>query len=275
MNTVIKELFDRKFSKKYRILKELTDHGDSQVYLINAIRSKTRFILRIGKIGESDLSLKNNIIALKILKKENNIPDLIEFGKFKGCFYSIESFLSGRKQKESIVGLKKMLNSIRKINAHKSNKCGWLSTPQTNWRRYFLNNCVNNYRERLSKKIKDYDKYLNYANENIPDEKVFHLLHGDFSFTNCLFNKSKVGFFDFEGSFYGPKEYDLSMIYFMELLPKIDLIDYLRFKKYNFKNVLYYALCIGIRKVALSKNKRHAKRRLEKLEKIYSHIQKQ
>jgi len=273
MGKEIERLIKKKFGKKYNLLKELTDHGNSFVFLIKSKTENSKFILRIGLIGKSDLSLKNNILALKILKREKNIPKLISFGKLNEYFYSIETFLSGKKREQNVKNLKKLITSFRNIHSYKSKKCGWLSSPQKDWKRYFLKNHVNNYIKRLEKRVKNYQDYINLANNNFPDEKgKLSLLHGDFSFTNSLFDNKKVNFFDFEDSFYGEKEYDLAMIYFMEFLPDKDFVNNFFIKDYDKDKILFYALCIGIRKVALARNKKHALSRLKRLEIVYKNI---
>ena len=137
MKKRIKKLIEKKLRGEYEIVSELTDHGNLYVYLIKSKEDSSNYILRIGKIGAGDLSLKNNLFALKVLKNEKNVPRLINFGKSDRYFYSIETFLPGNKRKENINRLRKLINEFKEIHNHKSRKCGWLGTSQKDWKRFF------------------------------------------------------------------------------------------------------------------------------------------
>jgi fructosamine-3-kinase len=263
----IKKILKQCFKSDDYLVKELTDHGSSKVYKIT-FRYHGSYILRLSK---NDNTIRNNVIALKLLKKQKNIPKIISFGKIGNTFYSIETFLKGKKLKPTRKNLDLMLKSIKKIHNIRSTRSGDLSRPSHYYKDYILNQCIK-YKEKLKKKIKDHQKYFDIIENNFPRYKPrYSLLHGDFSFTNALYDKRKVNFFDFEDSFYGEKEYDIAMLYYMELLPEKDLI-YI-FPKYGFnkKKILFYALCIGIRKVAKAK-KAKLNKRIKKLDLVYDHL---
>lgn len=268
--TVAKKIIQKHFPQNKYFLKEMTDHGSAAVFLVTFSDSR-KAILRVGKRKEP---LENNFLTLSYLKGKTETPIPITFGKLANLFYSLESFIDGRKHKSNRKEVKVLVKSIRKdIHSHKSKKCGYLSLPQNNWRKYFLKAHVTNYRKRFLSKVKDGNKYLDYILSNFPDQpKYFSLLHGDFSFTNSLFDKNKGYFFDFEDSFFGEKEYDLAMLYYMEFLPDKEIIDLLDCLDYNKDKILFYALCIGIRKVALARGKKYTQRRIKKLKIVYDNL---
>jgi hypothetical protein len=75
--------------------------------------------------------------------------------------------------------------------------------------------------------------------------------------------------FDFEEAFYGEKEYDLGYFLFKIGINK-EYLDIIK-EKYDIRKVLYYALCVGVRKIALSKDF-ELKNRIEKLNEIYKRL---
>lgn len=265
-----KNIVSNNFPNDKFTLKELTDHGSAPVFLVNFSGSK-RFIMRVGERKEP---LKNNFLTLSYLKRKTETPIPITFDKLGNIFYSLEYFINGRKHKSNKKEIDLLVKTLRKgIHSHKSKKCGYLSNLQDNWKKYFLKMHVVNYQERFLSRVKDGDKYFNYILSNFPDRpKYFSLLHGDFSFTNSLFYKNKIHFFDFEDSFFGEKEYDLAMLYYMEFLPEKEIIDSLDILDYDKYKILFYALCIGIRKVALARGRKYIKRRIKKLEIVYQHL---
>lgn len=248
-------------------INELTDHGSAQVYLVSS--NARKLIVRIGRKKEP---IQNNVLALKILKDANYVPKIVSEGKIGKEHYSIETFIGGKKKSLTLNNLKNLIEEIKKIHKIKFRRCGYLSNLVEDWEGYFLENHVMNYRGRFSSRVQGGEKYFDFIEKNFPKSvKSFSLLHGDYSFTNSLFESDKVNFFDFEDSFVGEKEYDLAMIYYMELLPHADLIDLIS-KEYDRYKILFYSLCIGIRKTVFARSGKHFLSRLRRLEIVYEKL---
>lgn len=267
MKLIAKQILDKRANLMEYKLKELTDHGNASTFYIESLDKK--FILRISERKES---LRNNYLALKILNGKL-APKVFCLDKYKKFYFSVETFMPGVKRDLDIKHFKQMTNYLKKIHNYKRDKCGWLNNPSKLWKNYFFKYHINNYKERFKLKVKSHEKYFSLIKQRFPKSLgKFSLLHGDYSFTNSLFFKNKVYFFDFEDSFFGEKEYDLAMIYFMEFLPNYDFINKINIQGYDKEKILFYGLCIGIRKVALSKDKKHCESRLKRLNMIYDHL---
>lgn len=266
-NFIKKELNEDVIDFRY-----LSDHGASEVYFI--LTDKGRYILRRTK---NEYPLSNNFVSLKFLEKTGIVPKPILLKKVGDYYFSLEEFLDGEKvdfrenkDKKLILNLVKSLKIIHKI---KNKNCGYSSTAKSkNWKNFLRKEFIVSYKNKFLRRLPD-KSYLNIALENMPNTNKFVLLHGDFSFTNSLFYKEEVFLFDFEESMFGEKEFDLGLIYYMELFENKFLDELVNSSGYNREKIIYYAFLIGIRKVANSP-KQKLDERIKKIKKLKEVINK-
>jgi len=262
--SVIKEVVYKNFGTDDYSSKELTDYGGSKVYLISVLGGT--YILRISSLLSP---LENNYSALKAI---NSVlcPKPVILGSIGKSYYSFESFMSGEKRSYSEDNLKSLIHALMSLHSITSDSCGFLNShSNSSWKDFFFSTFLDN-KLRVFLTVNDSYKFLKpWIHENFPDTpRRFSLVHGDFSFTNSLFDSGMVRFFDFEDSFFGVKEYDLAMIYFMELLPENESLELFSDFGYDAKKILYFALCIGIHKFVTARDERQRSKRKKKLDMI-------
>ncbi|MCA9486616.1 hypothetical protein H6501_04105 [Candidatus Woesearchaeota archaeon] len=80
-------------------------------------------------------------------------------------------------------------------------------------------------------------------------------------------------FFDFEEAVYGEREYDIGYLHYRLEFSEEDLKYVVLFTDYDLWKILYYAVLVGIRKVANSPED-ELRKRIEKLGRMYENLEK-
>lgn len=256
MEEVVKKIIKKEFGTENFKFKEVSDMGSLDVLVIQ-IKNK-KYVLKLLQDKKQKDSLDNNIFALKKLKGFNVAPELISSGKMDGIPYSIESFLKGKK-KETMENFAPLLDCLKKVHTIKRAKCGQIFEKEENWKNYVKKNFILKYKDRFEKRFGMDGDIINYLLKNIPLGKEFSLIHGDFDFGNFFVFKKTCFLFDFEDCFFGEKEYDLGLYYYQRSHSMKNPEKILKIEGYDKHKILYYSLCVGVKKVALSKDNKLSK----------------
>jgi len=264
---LLNQIIFKYFETDKFVQENVSKQGLAEVYLITI--KNINYILRMTT---HPYSIPNNIYALKQLENKNVAPKIITNGRIKNYEYSIETFLSGIiKSKLNQNDLIKLIEKITHVHSIKSSKCGFLNTLGKSWNTFFKKQMILVFEKDFKKNCSDSSKYLDYVLQNIPKVKNFSMLHGDLNENNVLFIKNEAFLFDFEGCYYGDREYDIANLNFRIDLTSEDLNLFVR-KGYSGKKILYYTICVLIRKIAKSPHDM-LEYKINKLERTYEELQ--
>ena len=246
--------FDIKFKniKLIKIISYPPAQNDVIECLCEYNKEEIYVIIKIERSKEAGLYIK--AAYLKELEKQGieNIPKIIEFGKYNNKDYIVLSKIRGERlsdilkkkvnKEEFLLKYGKMLANIHNIK-------------------------IQNKKESKKRKINYYPKeddyanipeflkkYINYLKDNEPKFNNDTLIHGDFHYANILWDNNKInGLLDWEYCGYGFKEQDIawacilrSTQYFMDNVDDIKtfLKGYLEVGNFN-KEYFYWCLING------------------------------
>ena len=266
INQILSQIIEKEFKTDKFEFNEVSNKGKASVFIV-----KVKSSMFVVRITDKPYSLPNNAYALKLLVELNISPKLIVLDKIDTFEYSIETYLFGETVKDNSIDISKLAEVILKLHTIKSSKCGYLNSLNTNYSEFCKNELILKYSNKFKEKVKNGEEIINYLLENISKELKFTLLHGDLNPDNNILNDNKYNLFDFEGCIYGEKEYDIGYLHFRVNFTDGELNEFMRLTKYNKNKILYYALCVGMRKVALAKEN-ELKERTAKLIEIYEKI---
>lgn len=266
---LLKQIIFKQFKTEEFSHENVSEQGDAEVYIVNV--QNTNFIIRIGN-STKPYSIPNNYYALKKLENTNVGPKPVAIGQIKEHSYSIETFLSGKHYpKLTTKHILLLIKKLSKIHSITNNKSGYLNSLNSNYKLFIENEMILGYVDKFKSRCPNAQKYLDFALQNIPNNDKISLLHGDLNENNILFTKDEAFLFDFEGCIYAKKEIDIANLNFrLEFSEKeIDLI--VKQGSYNKEKILYYSICILIKKIANSP-KEEIRSRVKKIERIYNMI---
>lgn len=208
------------------------------------------------------------------MERFNVSPKIIDYGIINSYEYSIETFLFGdNKDKIEVKWFKKLFTKLLLIHSVKRKTCGYINNPaKKNWKDFVKDELILKYSQKTLSKYAESKKIIEYLLENIPNCDDYFLLQGDLNENNILFTNDDCFLFDFEGSLYGDKEYDIGYMHYRLEFSDNDLNKIITITKYNLWKIMYYAVLVGIRKVGLSPNEL-LKERIEKLKRIFEKLQ--
>lgn len=265
---LLKEIISKHFETKTFSQQNLSKLGNAEVYLV--IIENSKYIVRITSMP---YSIQNNYYSLNKLKNTNIAPKPIAVGTIKDYNYSIETFLLGEiKSKLSLTELNCVIKKISKLHSIKNKKCGYLNSLTNDWQSYTKSELILKHSKKFKELCPNATQYINYVLNNVPSSSDFSFLHGDLNEGNILNVKNDCFLFDFEGAFYGEKEYDLSYLDFRLNFSEEIINKFTKEYGYDKYKFYYYELCIMIRKIALS-HKNKLKERIKKIERIYEKLQ--
>lgn len=265
---LLKEIILKHFETEIFSQTNLSKLGNAQVYLV--IIQNLKYIVRITSMP---YSIQNNYYSLNKLKNTNIAPKPIAVGTIKDYNYSIETFLLGKiKSKLSSNELTLIIKKVSQLHSIKNKKCGYLNSLTNDWQSYTKSELILKHSKKFEELCSNATQYITYALNNIPSSNDFSFLHGDLNEGNILNIKNDCFLFDFEGAFYGEKEYDLSYLDFRLDFSEEIINKFTKEYGYDRYKFYYYELCIMIRKIALSP-KNELKKRIKKIKKIYEKLQ--
>ncbi len=209
MSKILSRIIEKEFKTDKFEFNEVSNKGNASVFIV-----KIKSSIFVVRLTNKPYSLPNNAHALKLLEELNISPKLIVLDKIDTFEYSIETYLFGKNIKDNSIDISKLADLILKFHTIKSSKSGFLNSLNKDYSEFCKNEFILKYSTKFKEKVKNGDEIINYLLENISKEPKFTLLHGDLNPDNILLNDNRYNLFDFEGSIYGEKEYDIGYLHF-------------------------------------------------------------
>jgi len=176
--------------------------------------------------------------------------------------------LPGQHESHSDQNIPKLFQSSTRIHQIHSDQCGRLDRlSHQSWSSY-LHDKVRYHQPRLSQRVSDPKKYIDFILSICPEVDNFSLLHGDLWFGNSLLYQGKRYFIDFEKGIFGDKEFDFANTYYEQSLTPEILDTIVEVTGYDKWKLLFYSVIHGIDYVSHGQEK-DVESRAKRLDQVY------